>query len=407
MKILQISPQVPFPLSDGGKVGIFNLTRQLALRGHQITLAALDVHGPADVRPLLQFCDLIRIPHSNRNSLPGAIRNLLSDIPYNISKYESNLLEQRLRALLARESFDVVHIDHLHMARYGLLCRELAGIPIVLREHNVETVIMERFRTVAKSSVLRFWLGRQVARIHRYEAEMAAMFDACCVITGRDEEVLKSLQPAARTHVIPAGVEGRYFVRARHARKAPNSIALVGDFEWGPSKDALDWFTGDIMPKILAKAPQMKVFLIGKNIPDTMKRIGNHVVVRGLVPDFKEELQQYEMLVVPLRVGGGIRLKILESFAMGVPVVSTSVGCEGIGAVHLKHLLIANGEEEFASQVCRLSSESRLGKKIAENARALVRRNYRWEDIGRSLERVYKDVIAAKKRGWARKAKAL
>jgi glycosyltransferase involved in cell wall biosynthesis len=405
MRILQISPQVPFPLSDGGKVGIFNLTKQLALRGHHITLAALDVHGPADVQPLLQFCELIRIPHSNKNSVPDAIRNLLSDIPYNISKYQSDPLEQRLRTLLARESFDVVHIDHLHMARYGLLCRELAGIPIVLREHNVETVIMERFRTVAKSPVLRYWLERQVSRIRRYEAEMAGTFDACCMITTRDEEVLRSLQPAARTYVIPAGVEGRYFVNPRRMKKIQNSIALVGDFEWGPSKDALEWFISRIMPMILAKAPKTRVFLIGKNIPAGMSQIGSHVVVRGLVPDFKEELQQYEMLAVPLRVGGGIRLKILESFAMSVPVVSTSIGCEGIGAVHSKHLLIANSDEEFAAQIDRLSLDPRLTKKITHNAQALVRRNYRWEDIGKSLERVYKDVIGAKKRG-GRKAKA-
>ncbi|MEX1139052.1 MAG: glycosyltransferase family 4 protein [Bacteroidota bacterium] len=404
MKILQISPQVPFPLSDGGKVGIFNLTKYIALRGHDITLVALDVHGPADVRPLLEFCDLIAIPHSNKNSVPGAIRNLLSDIPYNISKYQSDPLEQRLRTLLARESFEVVHIDHLHMARYGLLCRELAGMPIVLREHNVESVIMERFRSVAKSRVLRYWLESQLARIRRYEAEMAGTFDACCMITARDEEVIRSLQPRARTYVIPAGVEGRYFVKPRRMRKIPNSIALVGDFEWGPSKDALDWFVKGILPKILAMAPKLQVHLIGKNIPEAMSRMGRQIVVRGLVQDFKEELQQYEMLAVPLRVGGGIRLKILESFAMGVPVVSTSIGCEGIDAAHEKHLLIADTEEEFAKQTLRLADDPRLKNKLIRDAQVFVRRNYRWEDIGKSLERVYKDVITAKT-GRGRKAK--
>ena len=404
MRILQISPQIPFPQSDGGKVGIFNLTRQLALRGHRITLAALDVHNPADVQPLLQFCELIRIPHSNKNSVPGAIRNLLSDIPYNISKYESDPLEQRLRTLLARESFDVVHIDHLHMARYGLMCRELGGMPIVLREHNVESVIMERFRTVAKSRVLRYWLEDQIERIRRYEAEMAGTFDACCMITRKDEEVIKKLQPRARTYLIPAGIEERYFTRSR-VSKIPLSIALVGDFEWGPSKDALDWFISGILPKILATIPQMRVFLVGKNIPGGMNRIGSHVVVRGLVPDFKEELQQYQMLAVPLRVGGGIRLKILESVAMGVPVVSTSVGCEGIGVVHGKHLLIADTEEAFAAQIGKLSTNPRLADELTRNAKALVHRKYRWGDIGKSLERVYKDVIAAKARSIRRAKK--
>lgn len=395
MRILQISPQVPFPQSDGGKVGIFNLTKYLALRGHDMTLAALDVHGPEVVQPLLQFCRLIRIPHSNKNSVVGAVLNLFSDIPYNISKYQSDSLEHRLRTLLARESFDIVHIDHLHMARYGLLCRELAQTPIVLREHNVESVIMERFRSVVKSRLLRHWLNNQLARIRRYESEMAETFDACCMITDQDEKVIKELQPRARTYVIPAGVDERYFARPR-AKKIPDSIVLVGDFEWGPSKDALDWFISGILPKIIASTPGTKVYLVGKNIPERMSRIGSHVVVRGLVPDFKEELQQYEILAVPLRVGGGIRLKILESFAMGVPVVSTSVGCEGIGVVHGRHLLIADTEEEFAAHIGKLTASRRLADTITRNAKVLVRKKYRWEDIGESLERVYKDVIAAK-----------
>ena len=138
MNILQISPQIPFPLIDGGKVAIFNVTKHLALRGHKITLVALDVHKPQDVRELCGYADLIRVPHSNKNSIPDACLNLFSDIPYNIAKYRSRKAEEELRNLLSRRSFDVVHIDQLHMAHYGLLCREIAGTPLVLRGLNVE-----------------------------------------------------------------------------------------------------------------------------------------------------------------------------------------------------------------------------------------------------------------------------
>ncbi len=400
MRILQIAPQIPFPQSDGGKVGIFNITKQLARLGHKVTLLALDVHKPKDVEQLLEYCNLIRIPHSNKNSPGRAFFNLFSTIPYNISKYYSGRCEARLKEVLANNRFDVVHVDHLHMGHYGLLCKQYAGVPIVLREHNVESVIMERYLSVTKSSILRVWLRSQLRRIRKYETQMAGRFDACCMVTKQDEKNLRSLQPSARTWVIPAGVEERYFESPPGREKIPNSVALVGDFQWRPNRDALSWFVEAIFPRVLEKRPQTVLYIIGKNIPEMIKapRPGT-VVIRGLVDDFREELQQYEMLVVPLRVGGGIRLKILESFAMRIPVVSTAIGCEGIEAAHNGHLLIADTEEAFAVEIIRLFAEGSLKDVLTRNANALVQKQYRWEDLGRAFEGVYEAMINRKKAG--------
>ncbi len=395
MRILQIAPQVPFPLSDGGKVGIFNITKYLARRGHEITLLAADVHRPVHVEPLLEHCDLIRVAHSNKNTVPGAFRNLFSDTPYNIGKYQSSELEQRMRHLLSRRTFDIVHVDHLHMASYGLLCREIAGIPVVLREHNVESVIMERYLAVTRNPILRSWLRMQLRRLRAYEREVASAVDACCMMTREDEAVLKQLSSEARTAVIPAGVEKTLFDK-RKRRPIPGSLALVGDYSWGPNSDSLSWFLSAIFPRILEKRPDATLFLIGKNVPAGIDRMaGRNIVVRGLVPDFKEELRRYEMLVVPLRVGGGMRLKIVESFAMGVPVVATSVGGEGIGGKHGQHMLLADTEMEFAESVALLIGNRKLSAELTRNAHTFVARRFRWESIARAFEDVYRDVRPA------------
>lgn len=394
LNILQLVPQVPYPLTDGGKVGIFNITKHLSLRGHKLTMLALDVSGYADLEALRGLCQLILVPHSNKNSLFGAAVNLFSSLPYNISKYRSREFEKRLRQLLKEGTFDIVHIDHLHMAHYGLLCKEQAGIPVALREHNVESTIVERYAKTARSRILRTWLTMQGDRIRAYEGSLARHMDVCSMITPEDEKRLLELQPDAQTVVIPAGVEEEMFVGGETVGAIPHSMALVGNYEWLPNRDSLGWFLEKIFPLIKASNPLSRAFIIGKNIPTKIKdHPPEGVVIRGFVNDIKRELQQYEILAVPLRVGGGIRLKILESFALRVPVVSTSIGCEGTRAIPGKHLLVADTEREFAAQVVGLLGNVNLQRSLKQNALDLAVEHYRWERIAEQFETVYTGII--------------
>lgn len=358
-------------------------------------MLALDVRSGDDVARLRKYCRLISVPHSNENSIAGAFINLFSTKPYNISKYESKEFEHRLRNLIRTEQFDVVHVDHLHMAEYGLLCRREAGLPVVLREHNVESIIMERFADTAQSKALRAWLRLQIPRIRSYEAHQALLADCCCVITSEDERKLKKLAPAARTVVIPAGVEESFFERIEGVTKIPDSIALIGNFDWLPNRDSLMWFLECILPLIRRRRQGVKVFIIGKNIPiSIVKRPPANVIIRGFVPDIREELCQYELMVVPLRVGGGIRLKILESFAMRLPVVSTPIGCEGIDVAAEKHLLVADSDQDFANETLRLLGDEGLRHQLAGNAFELVKNRYQWSSIAEQFEKVYETVVA-------------
>jgi len=394
LKILQLVPQVPYPLSVGGKVGIFNITKHLAMRGHRITMLAFDTDSPVETKPLEQYCELITVPHSNKNSSFRAFVNLFSKLPYNISKYQSPKFQSRLCQLLKERRFDIVHVDHLHMAQYGTFSKGKINMPIVLREHNVESVIMERFADLSSSFVVRRWLGVQLRRIRSFEAAQAARYDCCLVITEEDRKRLNTLAPSARAQVIPGGVEARYFKEPQRDTRLPVSVSFFGNFDWIPNRDAVLWFVQDIFPKIITKLPEATLYVIGKNIPPKIKALqSKNLIVRGFVPDLKEEAQKYQMTVVPLRVGGGIRLKILESFAMRVPVVSTSVGCEGISGNHNEHLLVGDTADEFAEHVVRLLEDEALRKRLVKKAYALAEKKYRWEDIAEQFEHIYVDVI--------------
>lgn len=398
MRILQLSPQVPYPLSVGGKVGIFNITKHIALRGHEVTLLAYDVDEPVETAALEDHCELVKVPHSNRNSLLGATLNLLSDTPYNISKYHSAKYHRALRTLLERRKFDIVHVDHLHMAHYGMFCRQHAGLPIVLREHNVESVIMERFAETSAPPLVRKWLALQIPRIRRYEARIASDYDCCCVITPEDERRLKELAPQARTTIIPGGVESSFFSATEPVDAVSHSLCFFGNFDWLPNKDAVNWFLESIFPKIVESVPEAKLFIVGKNVPRTIgHKFGARVIIRGFVDDIQTELRKYSVNIVPLRIGGGIRLKILESFALRVPVVSTTIGCEGIQAVPGIHLMVADDPASFAETTTRLLKDEPLARSLSDAAYRLADGHYRWERIAELFEQTYLGILHARR----------
>ena len=393
MRILQLSPQVPYPLVDGGKVSIFNITKYLALRGHQITFLALDRGGGAD-SPMEEFCKLVTVPHSNANSRIRATRNLFSSIPYNLSKYQSGSYEAALTRILEAQKFDIVHVDYIHMAHYGLICRKRSRLPLVLREHDVSSTIMERFAETLPFGPFKFYINTQVRRIRKYEGAIASQYELCCAMSEEDKRRLMELHPSARVEVIPAGVESSYFAIPQPAEAIPNSISFFGGLDWIPNQDALRWFLDSVFPIIQKSQPDATLFIIGKSAPpDIIARQSKHVVLRGFVPDLKQEVQRYSVTIAPFRIGGGMRLKILESFAMRIPVVSTSVGCEGIEAVPGKHLLVGDTVEEFASQVLCLLRDHALRRTLTENASKLAYRKYRWESVAEMFEKCYAEVI--------------
>lgn len=397
MKILQICPRIPYPLHDGGAIGIFNLTKHLALRGHQIKMLAFGKDEAAPVAGLREYCDLSIVPHASANQPLAALLNVVAQTPYTISKYHARQMYQQLDNVVSRLNFDVAHVDHLHMANYGVFLKARYGLPIVLRQHNLETAVMERFARTQPSAWLRAYARLQYRKLLRYEPRLCEQFDCCAMITPEDERRLQSMSLRARTAVIPAGVDLPN--PTGNISEEPGNILFLASLDWPPNVDGFFWFFENVLPLIQREAPAVQVSIIGKGEAPRLQRLA-HPNVRfiGFVPDVVPYLQAAQVCIVPLFAGGGMRIKILEMLAHRKSVVSTSIGCEGIAAAHGRELLIADEPKNFAEAVLAVLRDSALRLALGREARQLVEKKYAWPQISAALENIYSQCLAERRR---------
>jgi polysaccharide biosynthesis protein PslH len=394
MKILQISPRVPYPLNEGGAIGIFNITKFLSLRGNEIVFLAFTNDDTLDYSEFKKYCKLITIKRNLKNTIPGAIRNLFTSIPFTYQKYKSPEAIEIIDSLIQKEKFDVVHVDHLHVAAYGKYIKEKYNIPVILREHNYETMIWKRMYENEASFLKRLFIKMQMRKVENYEVRMCSLFDRCFMITKNDEDNLKEHPGIFHTEIIPAGVDVNFFQEKYSGKKEKQSLLFLGSLEWYPNLDAFNWFYNSVFPLIIRKYPEIKLYLAGKNPPESILNLKDkNVCVLGMVDDIREIMDKCEVCVVPLRIGGGIRIKILEMMAMKKAIVSTNVGCEGMEVIDHKHLLTAPDAESFANAVSLLIENDNLRSTLEIEGFNLVNRIYKWENIAEKMESVYTETI--------------
>lgn len=298
--------------------------------------------------------------------------------------------------LLSTGKFDVVHLDHSHMAHYGAYIKRRYRVPVVLREHNYESLIYERFAQTEPN-----WLKRLLARIHGRrlkleEDRLLALVDAVAAITDVDAEHIRASAPSATVTVIPAGVALDEYSPFMNEPQ-PDYILFVGSMIWDPNLDAATWFVKKIFPLIQRQRPKVQLHFVG-GVEAKLRPVvaGNPaIILDGQVPDVRDYLAQATVLVVPLRVGGGMRVKLLEFFASGKAVVSTSIGSEGNLARHGREILLADEPEDFAMSVVRVLSEEGLRKELGSAGRDLAVREYSWYRIGAMFEELYRSAIRA------------
>jgi len=404
MKIFQLTPRLPYPLNDGGKISIFNLTKYISLRGHKITLLSIESNQKKDlqvnIQALEKWCDVKVVYKDTKTKLWGLFLNLFFRIPYTISKYHSEKVKNTVKEILLKKKFDIVHIDSLHMSYYGEFIKREFRLPVVLREQNTETTIMERFYKNQKNPFIKLYAYLQWKKLYKYEAKICEIFDKCLMITKEDEKRIKSMNPKVKTCVIPAGVDVSYFHPLR-MEKEPFSLVFVGSMEWPPNADGVLWFYSKIWPEVRKIFPKVKFYVVGHNPPIEVRKLekkDKNIIVTGFVEDIRTYVAKSLLYVVPLRIGGGMRLKILEAMAIKKPIISTSIGAEGIEVTNGKDIIIADNGKNFAKEVIRLLKDKNYRDRIAENGRKLVEEKYRWEYIIEKLEEEYIGVVKRRKK---------
>lgn len=395
MKILQISPKKPYPPTDGGKIVAYNTIKYLSMRGHEITLVSI-VDKEEEIPELERFCEWIPIQKDTATTTAGLLSNLFSKKPYTISKYHSEKIKQKIRDILRKVNFDIVHIDGLHAAYYGTYIKQEFDLPVVLREYNVEAKIMERFYKNQKNTLIKVYAYLQYKKLSRYEAVVCEVFDKCFMITEVDERRIKEMNPRVKTSVISSGVDTSYFY-PMEAEEDPLSIVSVASMDWLPNVEGMLWFCKNIFPLIKKEIPETKLYVVGKNPPDEIKNLASKdVIVTGFVEDEREYMAKSMVFIVPLKTGSGIRIKILNALAMGKAVISTSIGCEGIEVQHRKNIYIADTEKEFAQGAIELLKNKDIREGIGEEGLRFIREKYQWEQIAEQIENEYRKAVKMK-----------
>lgn len=396
MRILQISPQIPYPLIDGGRRGIYGITKSLSMRGHKIDFIAYQKNTNIELinDKMREICNPHFINFDTPNNILKAFINLFQKEPYNISKFISDKLEKFIIDFFKNNKVDIIHIDHLHMSWIIDLLRNITDVPIVLREHNLELKIMKRFYENQNNLLLKNFAKIQYKKFIDYEPTQCSKFDLCLMITKDDENSLLNLNPKIKTTTIPVGVDEELFNYQRK-KSIPFSICHIGSMDWFPNYDGLQWYLNEVFPEIVELFPDVKLFLYGKGTQNikTDKKYDKNIIKVGFVNNLFEEILDKDLLIVPLRIGGGIRVKIMEMMALGQIILSTSIGKEGIEAKDEENILIADDVNQFIDKTVLFFNNKYDKTKISSNARTFIKEKYTWPKIGEQIEKNYLSLI--------------
>ena len=394
MKILFLSPTVPFPLTDGGRIRVFNLLKQIAEKS-DITLLALETQ-PTDAEGVLELQGLGVQVHlvPNAPTLPRvSLRTLLNAFcrrqPITVARYDLPAYRQKFKELIATENYDLVHYEMFHTAQF----HTETDLPGVLSQQNVDSEIWRRLCDETTHPFYKFAYWTQQRAFQRYERVLSPKFDAVTCTSDIDAAVFQRHCSQDVIEIIPNGVDVTHF-QPDFTTEAPAYLIYIGSMDWYPNEDAVAFFTDDILPGIQSEVPEVRFSIVGGNPSARVQKLAERegVIVTGRVPEIKPYFAEATVFVVPLRIGSGTRLKILEALAMGKAVVSTSVGAEGLDLKDGEEIFIADAPQPFAEAVTRLLTDPALRRRIGENGRARVEKDYDWRSIGEKLYQRYTEI---------------
>jgi glycosyltransferase involved in cell wall biosynthesis len=405
-RLLFLSQCLPYPPHSG----VTNRTYHVALelqREFDVTLLAFSRrnHQPdapsrdAARRALAQELTEVAEPTPIAGDLSrqarawNHLRSALSGRPYLYYEYESTAFGDRLAALLRRGAPDLVHMDSMDLYRW---LPPLGPAPVACTHHSIESDLL-RLRAEKLPAPLSGYARLQARRIERLERTLTASFGVNVMMSELDAERLRALSPKARTVVVPNGVDVAYFQPAG-SPPIDGRVVFLGPTYMFPNRDAIGFFLAEVWPRVLRTVPRASLHLIGKNPPADREQYVRHpaVTCHGYLPDIRPVFAEAACSIVPIRVGGGTRLKILDAWAMGKAVVSTTVGCEGLAVQDGENILIRDDPDGFADAVVRVLTDVRLRERLERGARRTAEECYGWPIIGRTLRAAYAGLLSGR-----------
>lgn len=399
-RLLFLSHLLPYPPDSGAAIRTFNVLRLLA-RDYDIVArcfyradASYDVVSVDErLRALAPFAETKAVPVPQHGHVMRKLwdhgRSVLTRRAFTYYAHHSAEFDALLDATLARGRFDLAHVDSLDLTR---VLPRLSGFPVVCTHHNVESDLIRRRARATRSGPVAAYLRLQAAFTEGEERRWLSRVALNLAVSTEDEAGLRRLAPSARVATVPNGVDTEYF---RPQGAGDTGAVFIGGTNWFPNADALVWFRQEILPALERDGISIPLTWIGHATDaERASFTGDALTFAGYVRDIRPHVARAACSVVPLRIGGGTRLKVLDAWAMGKAVVSTSVGCEGLDARDGENILVADTPGDFARAMARLAGDATLRHRLGAEARRTVERQYSWDVIGETLRRLYQDVLS-------------
>ena len=393
MKILMITPYLPYPLVSGGQIRTYNLLKNLAHK-HQITLASFirSEQEKEYLKELEPFCQKVIL--FNRRKAWSPINIILSAItpfPFLVSIYFDISVRKKIKEELEKENYNLIHAETF----YVMPNIPQTKVPIFLVEQVIEYLVYQRFVEGLPiwSFLIKPFLLLDVAKIKWWERFYWKRAKRLAAMSEEDRDFIRKLEPKLEVDVISNGVDIAYFAKTeKHKPKVP-TVLFVGQFKWLPNRDATKFLVKEIWPTIKEKIATSKLWIVGRNPPDDIKNFASaDVRVDGDVEDIRLAYGTSDVLLAPIRNGRGTKYKILEAMATKTPIVGTKLAVEGINVRNGKEAFVAQDAADLAAKTLQVLKNPKMGEKLAESAYMLVKNKYKWERISQELDRVYKEV---------------
>lgn len=409
-RILLVAPSLPHPPIWGFGIRVHQIARNLA-GSHRVSLLAYAGEDDQEkVEALREFCEEVHIVSldaplhiSDRRQQFASLFSLSS---YHKRRLRSPRMADALDELLSHEEYDIIQIESSPMADFEF---GRNGI-VVLDEHNIEYELLQRtYQTEPNLPRKAFgWLEYQ--KFKREEQRSWSAIDGCVVTSDREKQIVDGILPRLPSAVVPNGVDVGYFSprdSSPDGRAQNLKLVFTGLVRYRPNADAIVHFVSNVLPLIHRRRPDVIFTIVGWGVPPEVQRVlGPKVIATERVPDVRPYLADAAVVVVPLRMGSGTRLKVLEAMAMGRPIVSTAVGCEGIPAMDGEHLLIRNDPEAFAHGVLDLLDDPAQASRLGRSGRQLVERQFAWESVVAGLDRFHECLLQRSEVGGGLAARA-
>ena len=419
LHVAVLDEELPFPLTSGKRIRSFNLLRRLADR-HQITILCHRNPDPDEAAAAAAAFRRLRIetvvvdrvvpPKSGPGFYARLAGNLLSSLPYSVATHASPVLSQAVREFAADNPVDLWHCEwapYAEVLREGL-AEGLSAARWVVMAHNVESMIWRRYADAERNPLKRWYVRHQWKKFERFERWAYAAASTTVAVSPDDAEVMRNEFGAVRATVVDNGVDTEYFCPQRDVDRDPARILFLGSLDWRPNQDAARLLLDDIFPRVRERVPAATIALVGRHPPDWLR--AKAAAIPGVevfadVPDVRPFLATCGMLAVPLRIGGGSRLKILEALATATPVISTAIGAEGLKLTPGRDLIVADGAEGMAEAIVAGIRRPDELQETGEAGCRVVTARYDWGPLADRLDVLWRSAVTGANNGHAAPAR--